>query len=149
MSKGQAHIMEYVLLTLFIVIIISVLIFFLTGWQLTQMRMTQSNTESEKALHVMKFMIKSPYFTSDESLFDDAKLDSFEEDYCDELNVVFGKDWFMEASFLDGSKTWTLCDEPGRKSFVYDLPVNIYRNSDNTNQLGILKVGIYHEESTD
>ena len=71
MFKGQAHMMEYILMTLFIVIIIGILIFFLMSWQFTQLRATESKSEGEKALFVMKFFIKSPFFTKDESIFDD------------------------------------------------------------------------------
>ena len=77
MSKAQTHLLEYVFMTLFIVIMIVILIFFLTGWQFSQLRATESKTESDKALYIMKFFTQSPFFTKDESLFDDLKLDSF------------------------------------------------------------------------
>jgi hypothetical protein len=163
MFKGQSHILEYVLMTLFIVIIITALIFFLTGWQFTQLRASESKSESDKALYLMKFMIKSPFFTRDESLFDDAKLSAFADmgqAGCKEMNVVFGRDWFARVYMISdqaGKKpcstisdygscnSWSLCEQTGRKSFSYTLPVNIFRSSDNTNQLGVLEVGVYHD----
>jgi len=141
--------MEYVLMTLFIVIIISALIFFLMSWQFTQLRVTESKTESEKALFLMKFFIKSPFFTKDESLFDDAKLQAFAgmgNDACEELNIIFGRDWFARVYYIDETESWLFCGQD-RKNYTYVLPVNIYRNSDNTNHLGVLEVGVYHEIS--
>jgi hypothetical protein len=165
MFKGQAHMMEYILMTLFIVIIISILIFFLMSWQFTQLRATESKTEGEKALFIMKFFIKSPYFTKDESIFDDLNMLAFkeiEDGGCDELNVVFGRDWFARIyeistnqvecnsmSNYGNCNAWSFCEEPDRRSFKYLLPVNIFMNSDNTNHLGVLEVGVYHEESSD
>ena len=166
MSKGQAHMMEYILMTLFIVIIITVLIFFLMSWQFTQLRATQSKTEGEKALYLMKFFVKNPLFTKDESIFDDAKLMAFkdmeDDGGCDDLNVIFGRNWYTivyeistnqvlcnSMSDYGNCNAWSFCEVENRRSFSYVLPVNIYRNSDNTNQLGVLEVGVYHEESSD
>jgi hypothetical protein len=164
MAKGQAHMMEYVFMTLFIVIIISILIFFLMGWQFTQIRSADTKIDSDKALYLMKFFIKSPYLTRDESLFDEAKMSVFtdmqEDDLCERMNVVFGRDWFARVYYLGGSDRpcttlsdygscnyWSFCEQAGRASFSFMLPVNIYRNSDDTVHMGVLEVGVYHEES--
>lgn len=153
MLKAQAHMMEYILLTLFIMIIIVALIFFLMSWQFTQLRASESKSEGEKALYLMKFFIKSPFFTKDESIFDDAKLDAFEQiQYdggCEDLDVIFGRDWFATIYTLGGYESWTFCEELNRRSFSYVLPVNVYKNSEKINKLGVLEVGIYHEESPD
>ena len=160
MAKGQAHMMEYIFMTLFIVIIISILIFFLMGWQFTQMHASDTKTESEKALYLTKFFLKSPYLTRDESLFDEAKLMAFQvEDVCDEMSVVFGRDWFARIYYLEENNDpctsladygncdyWSLCEQPGRKAFSFILPVDIYRNADKSIHMGILEVGVYHEE---
>jgi len=162
MHKAQTHIMEYILLTLFIVIIITGLIFFLSGWQITQMRSGQVKAESEKALYLMKFFVKSPFFTDDESLFDDLKLTAFSkmgDDGCKQLVAIFGKDWFANISVVGGSgvlcnsqngyencDAWSLCNKEGRKAFSYTLPVTIYRVSENRNYIGMLNIGVYYEE---
>ena len=142
--------MEYIFLTLFVVIIISVLIFFLTSWQMTQLRANQAKTEADKTLYIMKFLIKSPYFTRGESQFDEAKLDAFEDmenEACRELNIVFGRDWFMDLYVLgDYQKSWSFCGREGI-NFTYQLPVNLYRGYDNTNHLARLDVGVYYEST--
>ncbi len=164
MAKGQAHMMEYIFMTLFIVIIISILIFFLMGWQFTQIRASDTKTESERALYLTKFFIKSPYLTRSESLFDEAKMTTFKDmetngDICEKMGVVFGRDWFARVYYLEDNDDpctslddygrcnyWSLCEQPGRKAFSFVLPVNIYRNANRGIFMGILEVGVYHEE---
>jgi len=158
--------MEYILMTLFIVIIVTVLIFFLMGWQFTQFRAEESKAEADQALFIMKFFLKSPYFTRDESLFDDAKLLAFTEmgdKACDELSMVFGRDWFAQIYYINGDgelcssmSAYETCDywefcvnpDPRIKTFSYDLPVNIYNSSGRSNHLGILKIGVYYYEDS-
>ena len=166
MAKGQAHIMEYIFMTLFIVIIIAVIIFFLMGYQFTQIRSADTRTESDKALFLTKLFIKSPFLTTDESLFDEAKMTVFVDmesgSICDQMKVVFGRDWFARVYYLGSGDVpctslsdygscnyWSFCEQAGRGSFSFVLPVNIHRNLDNTVHMGVLEVGVYHEESAE
>lgn len=141
--KGQAGLMEYILLTFFIMIVVVVLIFFLIGYQITQFTLEKQEASGDRALGLAKRITSSELFAKEEGVLDDGKLTGLSlagNDLCPELEKLFGPDVFFsvrivgepeerctQASYPDCT-FWTFCEEEGNRVAV-DLPVNVYRNA--------------------
>jgi len=157
--------MEYIVLTFFIFVVIIVLIFFLFGFQITQLGSEKRKGFSDRALELTKQISASPLFVKEEGVFDDGKLTSLTTigNTCEKLEKILGKDWFFEVrvlgtdvltpcsqeTFLD-CNYWSFCTQD-KNSIAFDLPVNVYRNIGTIvstgvlprTDIGLLKVGIY------
>jgi len=141
--KAQHEIMEYVILTLFIVIIIIGFVFFLSGWNITQLQLDKEKARQDRALFIMKYFLSSPLFTKENSVFDDTKLDAFRSlpNECTELGKIIGENWFAEIETFNGAK-WEMCTQNKNYS-AYIVPANVYRKFTDKAELGTLKVGVY------
>ncbi len=166
--KGQMGMMEYIMLTFFIMVIVIVLIFFLGGWQMTQVEMEKIRGRSDKALALMKEVSASPLLVRSNQVFDDTKLMVTLERECSELEDIFGADIFFEVTVIGcnvtcnstedypGCCSWSFCKKEGRTT-AYDLPVNVYRKLGHlgelenkkglfgTVELASLTAGVYYE----
>jgi hypothetical protein len=155
--KAQIGIMEYVLLTFFILVIIVAVILFFTGWQLFQMDLEKSKEAGDKTLSLTKQFLNTPYMVKENSVFDDGKLTALVSlsDVCKDLEAVFGFDWFLEITIFDNNSRiecvwgnypdcnfWSLCKK-NRTHISYVVPVNVYRKTSERMDLGVLKVGVY------
>jgi len=162
--RGQANIMEYILMTFFIVVVIIGLMLFMSSWQSTQHQLEIAKENNARALELTNFISTSPYFIKGSQvlagpMLDDAKIMALSatDNICDKLENMFGSNWFAEISIIEyqsdekidcttdnypNCNTWTLCDEDHDKLF-YVLPVNIYRRALDRTDIGTLKVGIY------
>ena len=152
--------MEYLLMSLFILIVIIALIFFLTWWQSSQLGMEQQNQRNERVNALMTMFINSPLLVRENSVFDDSKLmaaQSLRQEACTDLEPLFGSDWFIEVEILnprpgcagpcDASSypccgSWNLCSQDLRNVSMV-LPVNVYRKYEDRTDLALLKVGVY------
>ncbi len=155
--KAQHSIMEYILLTFFIMVVIIAIIFFLTGWQISQTQLEQEKTKMDRAFWLAKSFLSSQYFVKDNSMFDDMKLRATVGVGCEELEKVFGYEWFAEIRLLDGSgitdrcttstdpycTQWEFCKK-NKNYTAYTVPVNIYKVTEEKVYLGTLKVGVYY-----
>lgn len=168
--KAQMGMLEYIMLTLIIMAIIIVLVFFLTTWQVTQLSQEKSRTITTQALSLTKLVSNSQYFVKSDSMFDDAKLTALAAgDYCRELEPILGKGWFIEVNITGSSgqinsRECSIGNYPDCGHWVFDcpgvgddfdafvLPVNIYRNTGRVMESGILPTvdvgtltaGVYH-----
>jgi len=88
--KAQMGMMEYIMLTFFIMVIVVVLIFFLGGWQVTQIELQKSRARSDKALALLKEVSSSSLFVKSDGVFDDTKLTAWLGRSCSELEEIFG-----------------------------------------------------------
>jgi hypothetical protein len=158
--KAQASIMEYLLLSFFILLVIIALIFFLSWWQASQFNIEQHKQKSQRVMALTERFINSPLFVRENSVFDDTKLlavQSFRAEACQELESLFGGEWFLEVEVLnprpgcagpcDASSypccgSWTICPQRGI-NITMVLPVNVYRRVEDRTDLGLLKVGVY------
>ena len=167
--KGQANIMEYILMTFFIFVIIIALMFFLSIWQVSQVQMSSASDYLERVGDISDAVMKSVYFIKGstmvvDSMFDDSKLMAFVsggEEVCDQLEKIFGSRWFMEVRAIEYSEsentgiseectnhnypdcnTWTICKTDDEAVLVV-MPVNIYRKMHAMTDMGILTVGAY------
>lgn len=155
--KAQHSIMEYILLTFFIMVVIIAIIFFLTGWQVSQFELEQEKTKIDRAFWLTKSFLTSQYFVKDNSMFDSMKL-SAALDSCEELEKIFGYEWFAEVNLLGGTDAlctetdtdcnqWKFCEKT-KNYTAYIIPVNIYKVMDNDMRgrvyIGTLKVGVYY-----
>lgn len=147
--KGQASIIEHIMVIFFLVVIVIALIILLTGFQLYQVNAEGEKAERDRALTLTKIILNSRYFTRETSMFDDGKMEAVEDIIeCDDLESVFGKNWFFELKVLEyGIVTdeWMInsCSRMDGRNFSYTIPVNIYRVAENKNDIGILKVGVF------
>jgi hypothetical protein len=161
--KGQMGIMEYIMLTFMIMVVIVMLIFFLSGWQVSQAQIESSKARTAQVLSLTKSVLNSPLFARDDSMLDDVKLTAL-LGKCQELKEVFPGDWFIEVegygtvqtlcqsgSYDPGCNYWQFCKREGRFD-AYTLPVNIYRRAGETmtagfisrTEIGKVTVGVYH-----
>ncbi len=161
--KGQMGMMEYMIMTVFIMVVIVILVFFFSGWQISQVQMQASKTRSEALLSGMKNVLYSPLFSRDDSMFDDAKLSALQVK-CDKVKEVLGADVFIEVKVLGreaeipcdpyrydiNCNYWSICKRDGTHSSLV-MPVNVFRNMGNVLPSGVLgrtdlatvKVGVY------
>jgi hypothetical protein len=164
--KAQMGMMEYIVLAFFIFAVITVLIFFLIGFQIGQFSVEKHGSRVDRALSLTKRVSSSQLFVKEDGVFDDGKLMSLKNipDICRHLESFFGREWFFEVTVLDGSGTvsectqsnypacnyWSFCSK-GMNNISFDLPVNVYRNIGTVfsetifprTDIGLLKVGIY------
>lgn len=161
--KGQSNIMEYIFLTLFILIMIVAMILFLSWFQMSQFEMKGGDIQIEKAKFLMNYMINSPYLAEENSLFDDSKLTSLLslEDYCDRLDGVFGLRWSLKVDLLTSEDgcfvecteesypccgSWTFCERESKGSVLkYVIPVNVLRKINNQVHLAKMEVSVYEK----
>jgi len=164
--KGQMELMEYLFLTVFVILIIIVLMFFITGWQVTQSGIERTKEVSDEVTFLMKKFSTMDYFVKEDGVFDDAKLTvlSSMENVCEELRPILGSNWFATITVFDESGSikvctesnypdcnhWSFCKKENRDFVSRKLPVNIYRNTNRIgdsifakNDIGVLEVGFY------
>lgn len=169
--KGQMGIMEYILMTFFIMVVIVIIIVFLTGWQVSQLRVEEHTTRQLQTLSALKNVLSSEFLVKDKNVFDDSKLQGMmslpENEKCPTIEGLFGPDVFFEITVLGEEQVpctrsiydpncnyWSFCKKPQGAFEALVIPVNVYRKfgtvlQDNIiprTDLGILKVGIYYEE---
>ncbi len=160
--SGQSNIIEYIFMTLFVIIMIVVLIVFISWFQYSQIGMRGGTLQTERAEFLMNYMINSPYLVLENSMFDDSKLTSllFMDDYCDRMDGIFGNDWSLEIELLtseDGCYanctlenypccgSWTFCDNRRdfNKTRNYVIPVNVFRKMSDHVELASMRVTVY------
>ncbi len=158
--KGQAHIMEYFLLSFFIMIMIVLIVILLVTYQVGTAGSDESDLRFQKAMFLLKSFSNSPFLNrlgyKEGSMLEDSKLSAMLALPCEDLQVVFGGNWFAEVKLVgspfsgvecDGGNypncgVWKYCSQEG--SFTaYDIPVNIYRKSQSMVEVGMLRVGYY------
>lgn len=153
--KGQIHMLEYVLMAFLVLLLIFLIVFFLTGWQLSAIESGQTEARRNRAEFLLRAFTSSPYINRDTykegSMFEDSKLTSVT---CDGLQKVYGKGWFAEIESLEFEEEctaanyplcgkWSYCRIEGRGATIFELPVNIYRKATGEIDIGILRVGLY------
>ena len=156
--KAQAGIMEYVLLTFFILFIIFFLLFFLSWWQFSQFESEKTSMVNSRAFALTRHFLEVPMLTKETSMFDDSKLTSAASTIkCEGLQKIFGSGWFMKIRIFEGDSDiectwsnypecnyWEFCIREGN-SLNYAVPVNIYRKMSETVLVGNLTLGVYYE----
>lgn len=159
--SGQSSMMEYLLLSFFVLATIIVMIFFLTGWQFSQFNLENQKIQNTRVINLQDSFINSQIFVNENSVFDDAKLtsiQSFHYEACEDLAAIFGSDWYIEIQVLNpfddcsglcSASTypccgrWEICTDDSRTSVNRNLPVNVYRKSTEKTELAVLKVGVF------
>jgi len=167
-KKGSVEMMEYMFLTLFVIVIVIAFVIFLTWWNVSQMDVEKSKVELDKTLVLTKSLISSPFLARDDSMLDDGKLTALQDmgqDACSSIGSIYGADWFAVIRLLDGRNDticnstsypdcnyWSLCKKPAGNIYKsYVVPVNIYRNLGvilttgvlGRNYVGSIEVGVY------
>ena len=156
MMKGQVHLMEYVLLSFFAVLMIVVITFFLTNWQINTTSSEQREMEYARAEFLLRSFANSPYINKNTfkegSMLEDSKLTSIT---CEELQSLYGAGWYAEVESLDFKDpcdagvyplcgSWSYCKEQGRTAITFEIPVNIYKKTTGEVDTGFLRVGLYN-----
>lgn len=163
--RGQWGVMEYILTVIVFIILITIFIFFLSWWQITQMEKEMKISKMDKALSIMKFVTNSYLFVKEPNVFDDTKLFSW-IDKCEKLHEILGDGWFMELIIFDGKgdvichkeyntycNHFIFCKEYRREYSILPLPVNINKRFGfvfengiiSRTYPGLLKIGVYSE----
>jgi hypothetical protein len=159
--SGQSSIMEYLLISFFVLMVILFMIFFLTGWFFSQQGLEQQNIQNQRVLTMLERVTNSQLFVNENSVFDDLKLLSAQsmpqEELCSDLSRLFGDGWFLRievinrpggpcdfSSYVSGCGSWELrCGEPGEGQRIMNLPVNVFRKAEDRTDIGVLTVGVY------
>ncbi len=154
--KAQQGILEYVMLTLFVVIVIIALLFFLSWWQASQLGLEKRSNAVQRTYSVLGQFINDPVLVKSSSVLDDSKLTALQSMDCDDMEKVFGSGWYANVTLFEGDarmecKTnypncnyWEFCPRNygSRCSRIsYAIPVNIYRKMKESTGVGILEVG--------
>ncbi len=152
--RGQAQLMEYVLLSFFILLIIVVITLFLTGWQITTTGSEQRKVLYDRAEFLLRAFTNSPYINKNTykegSMMEDSKLTSVT---CRDLENLYGSGWFAEVESLEFNDEcsvdnyplcgkWSYC-KTGKRNITFEIPVNIYRKTTGEIDIGFLRVGLY------
>jgi hypothetical protein len=160
MNKGQSGIMEYLLLSFFVVFAILIVIFFLTWWQVSQLDLEKQTIKSNRAVSLLEKSASSQLMVARDSVFDDSKLmalQSLGARGCSLLHGQLGQEWFIAVQVLnprpgcesgcDASSypccaRWEICGT-GKPNITRVLPVNVFRKAEERTDLGLLTVGVY------
>lgn len=155
LKKGQAHILEYVILGFFIVMIIVMIVFFIVGWQIGKTSSRQTALKEQKASFLLKAFSNSPLLNKEGfkegGMLEDSKLTVLD---CGDLEELLGKGVFAEVRVIDSTEectsenyprcgSWSFCKTDNPQFLAYDVPVNIYRTLTRDVEIGILTVGFY------
>jgi hypothetical protein len=161
--RAQASIMEYILMTFFLLVVIISMILFMGWWNVTQISIDQSKLAGSSALLLLQVLSNSEYIAEENSVLDDSRLTAIKAmqsegvDFCSEFEPVFGRDSFFEVHVLDGNpevecsfsshpecNTWTFCKpDQSRSKTTYNIPVNVHRKISGRNDIAILYAGVY------
>lgn len=161
--KAQSSIMEYLLLSFFILMVIIALIFFLTFWQSSSLNLEKQNLKIQRLDTLLNRFINSPLFVKENSVFDDSKLMAIQslggQGACKDLEGLFGSNWFLKVEVLNPRPgcagpctasshpccdTWEICGRGGN-NVTRVLPANVYRKAENRNDLAVMTVGVYND----
>ena len=154
--KGQQGIMEYVMLTFFVLVIIVALLFFLSWWQASQLGLESRDNAVQRTYSVLGQLINDPVVVKGNSMLDDSKLSALQDMDCQELESIFGQGWYANVTLFEGDTSvvcgtnyphcncWSFCpenygDRCTRISYV--IPVNIHRKMSESVSVGTLEVG--------
>jgi hypothetical protein len=161
--KVQASIMEYILMTFFLLVVIVAMVLFMGWWNVTQLNIDQNKLTDSRALLLIQDLSSSEYIAAENSVLDDSKLTALKmmqakgTDLCREFEPLFGREWFFEVRILDGNpseectfpkhpncNTWTFCrSDQDRPVTIYNIPVNVHRKISGTNEIALLYSGVY------
>ncbi len=154
--KGQFGIMEYILLSVFLIVILIFGIFMLSGFEQLKTRGSDSKDAASGNLLSMNIITHSDLFTKKDGQLDDSKLQGFVENSCEDFEKTVGQQACVEIEALLPSarednecnagnypecNKWVICDEvcTSKGGFrIFTLPVNIYRKIQDRVDLGIL-----------
>ena len=158
--KGQTSMMEYLLMSFFVLVVIVVLILFLSWWNLSNLEMEQVEAEFERVDTLVERVSDSPLFVKENSVFDDSKLlaiQSLGVDACTDLEEIFGPTWSLEIESLTPRPgcagpcdvlsypccgSWLICPLNNILNKTRVLPVNVYRFAEDRTDLAIMKIGV-------
>jgi len=144
--KGQAQLMEYIFMTLLIVVILFAVIIFLAGWQATQLKLEKTKTQSQYVLNLLKLVSTSPLFVKEPSVYDAGKLLALKQE-CKELEKLFGR-FTLNVTLVGQELTectsdtwpdctsWLICPHPGNYT-AYGFPAAIYWPAGRVTDYGI------------
>jgi hypothetical protein len=158
--KAQSEIMEYIFLTLFIIIMIVVLILFLSWFQYSQIGMKGSDIKKERGEFLMNYFINSPYLNQPgkNSMFDDSKLTALMGMECSELQGIYGEGWSLRIEMLTSEPncygectqtnypccgTWSFCWRESNSTMKYVIPVNVVRHMTGRIHLANMEVSVH------
>ncbi|HLD56874.1 MAG TPA: hypothetical protein VJA47_01115 [archaeon] len=159
--KGQFGIMEYILLSVFLIAILVIGMLMLSGFENLKAKGQTTKEIASRQLLSLGIFSHSNLFTKAENQLDDSKLQaSIEEDGCDALEKLIGQQACLEVEALLPSvreenecnpatypecNKWTVCKEvcTTKTGFrIYTMPVNIFRKIQNRIDLGVITLKV-------
>lgn len=159
MFRAQANLLEYLLLTFFIILIIMGVVFLLTHFQIMQIQIQGQSESQDHTFSLMSSFLSSPYLVKEKSMFDDSKLTAIKSlggQMCIDLEKIYGRNWYIKINVLGQNQSctwsnypncgyWSLCypaTEPREKT-SYIIPINVHRRITGTTDIASLEVGTY------
>jgi len=113
--KGQYSVMEYLFLTIFVLMIIFGLIFFLFVFQGSQSSFEMERNVEGELFTLTSRVVVSPFLVQSDSLFDDAKLTALQalsgDEECEEFHRIFGQNAFLKVKDLDFVKEINIMED--------------------------------------
>jgi len=166
--KAQASMMEYIIMTFFMMIIIAFIIFMFLGIQFTSITSESSKQKTDRSLSLLKTLSSSQIFAVSSQaeknpVFSAKKLTAavLSEDFCEMAERLYGSSWTMELMIIGetGSHAtadctssnygscgiWSLCQPPGEaeEAIIREIPVNIYMENTGRTEAALMKVTTY------
>jgi len=160
--RAQASIMEYILMTFFLLVAIVSMVLFMGWWNVTQIAIDHNKLTGRNALMLLQDLSDSEYIALENSVLDDSRLTAIKMmesggmDFCKDFDPVLGNSWFFEVRILDNKpsvecsfsrhpdcNTWTFCKPDQASKTIYNIPVNVFRKISGKNDIAILYAGVY------
>lgn len=160
--KGQAGMIEYLLMTVFTMVIILVMVFFLFGFEAGRTADSESMDSKNRVLLAVNTLTQSDIINKEDLMFDDSKLAGFlDQAGCEELTKTMSQEACINIELIKIASEepkdcagnyggecnrWTLCKDvcaklkSGGRQRGLSLPVNVYRKLDNKVELAVVKV---------
>ena len=164
-KKAQASMMEYIIMTLFLVIIIVAIVVVFLGVQFMSINNEAAQQKSYRSMALLKTLSKTQIFTKDNILtenpvFYDKKLTAaLGDDFCIKLQKLFGISWSMDITIVDGMDVvecingeyvncnkWVFCNSLGNTithAITREVPINVYREDIKRTEAALMKVSTY------
>ncbi|RLJ00477.1 MAG: hypothetical protein DRP03_00090 [Candidatus Aenigmatarchaeota archaeon] len=153
MRLAQTNIMNYIILTFFIIFALLIFVIFMWSMLAVQVERGASEAKLEDLVTTLKMLSISPYLVKEGyeegSMFVDSKLSSVS---CEDIRKIFGdidveiyipgNSEVCEDENYDTCGIWQVCPF-SEKSIGYEVPVNIYRINSKKVEIGIMKVGVH------
>ncbi len=162
--KGQAEMMEYLLMTVFTIVILLAMMFFLFGFEIGRSTGSEAKDAANKLMVAVNVLAQSDILAKDGFILDDSKLVNFlDQSGCEDITKIIGQEACVIVNIVKISSSqdqecllgnygkscnkWTMCrDVCNRLNFTgepqrgIEVPLNVYRKLEDKVDLAKMKI---------